>query len=82
MKNYCGIIFIGSGSSWAWGATPEEAVEKTAKTCRVDWQIPKEYILNVNILDMRERDGWEATTDGIFDTDTGERIPIMSVMKN
>lgn len=84
-KNYCGIVSIGSGSgsSWAYGDTPEVAAKKASQQCRRDWKhlykIPRKGI-KVNILDMHNHDGWEASTEGIFDIDTGEPIEIMKVI--
>lgn len=76
-KDYCGIVFIGGGSSWAWGATPEDCAKSAAKQCRNDWgryfDIPAGKI-KVNVYDMRGRDGWEADDRGVVDSSTGEKL--------
>ncbi len=82
-KSYCGIIFVGTGSTWHWGSTPEEAAKETAKWARKDWgawyKFPK--TLKIMILDMRERNGWYADHRGIFDKDTNEEIEVMKVIE-
>ena len=84
-KNYCGIIFIGTGSSWSWGSTPEEAAQKAAKQCKRDWrsmfEFKRQQPFKVNVIDMREREGWYADYRGIMDNQTHEEIPIFKVIE-
>jgi len=82
---FCGIVFIGGGSSWAWGTTPEEASLKAAKLCKRDWKsyfkFKRKQEFNVSIYDMTKHEGWYADYRGVFDTDTNEQIPLMRVDK-
>ncbi len=79
---YCGIIFIGSGSSWGWADTPEEAAKIAAKSCKADWgDIYKIGKMVVHIYDMKNHEGWEATCHaGVCDIETGEPIPLMKTI--
>jgi hypothetical protein len=78
-KDYCGIVFICGGSSWAWASTPEDAAIKAAKCAKRDWKayfkFKRQQDFNVVVLDMRNRNGWFADHRGIFDTDTKTLIP-------
>lgn len=75
-KEYCGIVFIGGGSSWAWADTPEKAAKNAAKQCKKDWGRYFEFTepINVNVYDMRDHDGWEADHRGVVDSTTGEKL--------
>lgn len=83
--DYCGIVFIGGGSSHAWAATPEAAAERAAKTCKSDWssfyRFKRKQPFDVNVFDMRERDGWYADTHGVYDSRTREQIKALHVAK-
>lgn len=83
-KSYCGIIFIGGGSSWAWGSTPEQVANDAAKICKRDWKgffnFEKGKTLKVNIYDMVGHNGWYADERGVFDEDTNELIKRHSVI--
>lgn len=85
-QDYCGIVFIGGGSSWAYAATPEAAAKAAAKQCAKDWsglfgKFSKVRPLRVNILDMRAHDGWSASTCGGIVNTKGETIPVMCVIE-
>lgn len=85
-KDYCGIIFIGGGSSYAWAATPEEAAKIAAKTCKSDWsslfKFKRRHEFSVNVYDMRKHDGWAADTiNGVYDTKTKEPLKVLKVIK-
>lgn len=84
-KDYCGIIFIGGGSSFAWGASPEEAAKIAAKTCKQDWKslfkFKRRQEFSVNIYDTRKSDGWWADSSGVYDTKTKERLPYVKTIK-
>lgn len=83
-KKYCAIIFIGGGSTWHYGATPEQAAKQAAKLCQRDWgnyyEFNKGSVIKANIIDMTNRSGWVADYQGIFDTATNEKIPTHSVI--
>lgn len=83
--DYCGIVFIGGGSSWAYGSTPDEAAKKAAKICKADWgrhfDIKRGQKMPVNVYDMKKHDGWVADTmHGVIDPDTKERIERVDVI--
>ena len=82
-KDYCGIVFIGGGSAWAWAGSPEDAAKAAAKQCRKDWG--RYYDLKgkvkVNIYDMRKHEGWEADERGVVDSATGEPLKRHSVVE-
>jgi len=81
--DFCGIVFIGGGSSWAYAATPEEAAALAAKQCKRDWKhiytFKRKQELKVCIYDMREHDGWYADYTGVHDKETNEVIPMLRV---
>lgn len=76
-KRYCGIVFIGGGSSWAWADTPEKAAAAAAKQCKKDWgrYYAFQDKIKVNVFDMKDHEGWEADERGVVDVQTGEPIP-------
>lgn len=85
-KDYCGIIFIGGGSSWSWAPTVELAAQQAAKTCKRDWKsmfkFAKRHEFTVNVYDMREHDGWVAdTVNGVCDSKTHEQLKPLQVVK-
>lgn len=83
-RDYCGIIFIGGGSSWAWGSSPEDCAKAAAKQCRKDWgkyfDIPAGKI-KVNVYDMRSSEGWEADDRGVVDSTTGEKLTRVALIE-
>lgn len=83
--DYCGIIYIGGGSSWAYGATPKEAAVKAAKTCKSDWKsvfkFDKHQEFTVCIYDMKEHDGWYAQMGGVYDKETKAEIPLVKTIE-
>lgn len=84
-KDYCGIVFIGGGSSHSWAPTPEEAAKQAAKTCKRDWRslykFKRQQEFSVNVYDMREHDGWWADHSGVYDSKTKVLIPVLKVIK-
>jgi hypothetical protein len=83
-NDFCAIVFIGGGSSWAWSSDKNEAAAKAVKRCRIDWkqlyQFKKGANVPVTILDMKERNGWYAGHRGIFDDTTHEQIKPMEII--
>ena len=83
-KDYCGICFIGGGSSWAYAATPQEAAIKAAKQCKRDWKtlykFNRKHELEVCIYDMKKHDGWYADHRGVFDSESKQEIPLLEVL--
>lgn len=85
-KDYCGIIFIGGGSSYAWAPTVEEATTRAAKTCKRDWgsmfKFAKRQEFTVNVYDMRKHDGWAAdTVNGVYDSTTKKPLKPLQIVK-
>ena len=83
-KNYCGIVFLGGGSSWAWGEDIKETAKAAAKKARKDWRhffnIPENGI-TVRVFDMTDHDGWYADCSGVFNDKTDELIKVHEVIK-
>ena len=83
-KRFCGIVFIGGGSSWAYAESPDKAAAAAAKTCKKDWKTLFEFEfkqeLKVCVYDMKQHEGWYADHSGVFDQDTHEKIPMLEVM--
>ena len=80
-KLYCGIVFIGTGSSWAYGDTPEKAAKAAAKLCRRDWgRLFKldDQPIKVNVIDMTDHEGWFADHRGIYADGTDEPIEVIA----
>lgn len=79
--DYCGIVFIGGGSSWSYAATPEDAAEKAAKRCKRDWKhmykFKRKQPFVLNVYDTKEVDGWYADYEGVFDKETNEKVPLV-----
>ena len=85
-KDYCGIIFIGGGSTHAYGPTPQAAAEKAAEWCKRDWKtlfaFKKQEEFKVCVYDMKLHDGWYADCcAGVMDDKTHEPIPIQEMIK-
>jgi len=84
-KDFCGIVFIGAGSSWAYDNSPEGAAKKAGRQCKRDWRglfkFKRKQELKVCIYDMKNHNGWYADYEGVFDTDTHEKIPLLQVEK-
>lgn len=84
-KNYCGVIIMGCGSSWAWASSVKEAASKAAKTAKRDWRgvfkFKRKHEFVVNVLDMRKRDGWWADYRGFYDSGSKEKIEPYKVVK-
>lgn len=84
-KDLCAIVFIGGGSSWAWGGDKTEAANRAVRICRSDWKhlykFKKGATVAVTILDMKNRNGWYADHRGIFDDTTHKQIQPMEIIK-
>jgi hypothetical protein len=77
-KDFCGIVFIGAGSSWAYGATPEAAAKAAAKRVKADWgKYYKVAEANVNVFDTSSVDGWEADHRGVVSSETGDPLRLV-----
>ena len=81
--DFCGIVFIGGGSSWVYASSPEDAATKAAKQCKRDWkslfEFERQHEFKVCIYDMKEHNGWYADHRGVFDKETNKEIPLMRV---
>lgn len=68
-RRYCGIVFIGHGSSYCYAATEQEAAEGAAKFAKADWskvyQFKRRDTLVVLVYDMKDHTGWYADTPGV-----------------
>jgi len=77
-KHYCGIVFIGGGSSWCYAPTIDGAAQKAARQCRADWsslfKFEKKQPFTVNVYDMTEHSGWHASAEGVFAQGTNIRL--------
>jgi hypothetical protein len=80
-KDFCGIVFIGAGSSWSYGATPEVAAKAAAKRVKADWgryfKLDKGTEINVNVFDTATVDGWEADHRGVVSSETGDPLRLV-----
>ena len=84
--DYCGICYIGGGSTWAYAATPAQAAVKAAKQCVQDWKslfkFEKGQYLGVCIYDMKKHEGWYSEgPHHVYDHKTKEHIPILEIIK-
>ena len=83
-KDFCGIVFIGGGSSWAYAGSPKEAAQLAGKCCKADWKSLFKFAakqnFTVNVFDMKTRKGWYADHRGVFDSTTKKRIPVLEVV--
>lgn len=79
-KDYCGIIFIGGGSSYAYADSPAKAAKLVAKTCRQDWKhlyrFKRKHHFIVNIYDTADPcTGWVSDVfGGVRDIGSGEDL--------
>jgi len=77
-RDYCGIVFVSGGSSWAYAGTKKQAVSGAVRRFKRDWSslfdVKKGSCLKVMVLDMTGREGWYADPCGIFDSGTNEPI--------
>ena len=84
-KRYCGIVFIGGGSSWFYAATIDEAAKKAAIQCKQDWKslfkFEKKQELNVVVVEMTDHSGWYSNGDGVRSSDTKQIIKPTKVVK-
>ena len=80
--NYCGIVFVGGGSSWAYNPDKDEAVKKAVKQAKRDWKDLHSFgeTIKVVLIDMTNRNGWYADHSGIFDHDTNQEITDFEVI--
>lgn len=82
-NNFCGIVFINGGSSWAYADTPETAATKAALQCKRDWSTLIDFSqsreLKVCIYEMTNHDGWYADHNGVHDDKTDQSIPLLRV---
>ena len=81
-KNYCGIVFVGGGSSWAYNSNKEEAVKRAVKQVKKDWKDLHSFgdTIKVVLIDMTNRNGWYADHNGIFEYDTKKEITDFEVL--
>ena len=82
MSNYCGIVFVGGGSSWAYDSNQDQAVKKAVKQAKRDWRDYHSFgeTIKVVLVDMTKRNGWYADYSGIFEADTNEEITDFEVL--
>jgi hypothetical protein len=82
MSNYCGIVFVGGGSSWAYNSDKDEAVRSAVKQAKKDWRDYYSFgeTIKVVLIDMTKRNGWYADDRGIFDSDTNDEIADFEVL--
>ena len=80
--NYCGIVFVGGGSSWAYDSDRGEAVKRAVKQAKKDWKDLHSFgeTIKVVLIDMTNRNGWYADHNGIFEYDTKEEITDFEVL--
>ena len=82
MSNYCGIVFVGGGSSWAYNSDRDEAVKRAVKQAKRDWKDYHSFgeTIKVVLIDMTNRNGWYADYSGIFESETQEEITDFEVV--
>lgn len=82
MSNYCGIVFVGGGSSWAYNSNRDEAVKRAVKQAKRDWKDYHSFgeTIKVVLIDMTNRNGWYADYSGIFESETQEEITDFEVV--
>jgi hypothetical protein len=82
MSNYCGIVFVGGGSSWAYNSDRDEAVKRSVKQAKRDWKDYHSFgeTIKVVLIDMTNRNGWYADHSGIFEYETKEEITDFEVV--
>jgi hypothetical protein len=82
MSNYCGIVFVGGGSSWAYNSNRDEAVKRAVKQAKRDWKDYHSFgeTIKVVLIDMTNRNGWYADYSGIFEYETKEEITDFEVV--
>ena len=82
MSNYCGIVFVGGGSSWAYNSDRDEAVKRAVKQAKRDWKDYHSFgkTIKVVLIDMTNRNGWYADHSGIFESETKEEITDFEVV--
>ncbi len=68
--SFLAIIFIGCGSSWAYGSSADEAATSAASILVRDWSSLYTFKdeVPVNIFDVEDYDGFHATLQGVFGT--------------
>ncbi len=83
-KIYLGFVLLGTGSSWHYGASPEQAAEKAARVTVNDWSRLFGFgeSIKVNIFDITEhQEGWYFDDNGMTDEKTHQRIARHSVVE-
>lgn len=85
-KRYCGVVFIGGRSSWAYAPTVEAAAKGAVKVLIQDWKhlfkFKKGDEIPVYILDMKDHAGWIANAPGEFcSTTTKQPIPPIGIRR-
>lgn len=79
--DYCGIVFVGAGSSWGYAMSPEEAAQKAAKRCKRDWKalikFKRKHTFVVHVYDTSKVEGWYADHMGVFDKATNKEVPFV-----
>lgn len=73
-KRYCGIVFIGAGSSWAYAATPVKAAQDAARIARQDWKVKDGQRLGVLVYDLEGHDGWYAVGCQVHATPSKKKL--------
>jgi len=84
-RRFCGIVFIGGGSSWMWGATQDEVSTGAAKLAKSDWsalfKFEKKQPFRVFVFDMEKHSGWYADAPGVVKSlDTNERLTPVAIV--
>ena len=69
-SSFLAIIFIGCGSSWAYGSSADEAATSAASILVRDWSSLYSFKdeVPVNIFNVEDYDGFHATHQGVFGT--------------
>jgi len=82
--NYCGIVFIGGGSSWAHADDKQIAAQKAAEQAKRDWgkvyKFPLWQEFKVCMYDMSDVESWHADHTGVYNTQTLEEVPMIEII--
>jgi hypothetical protein len=80
-QDFCGIVFIGGGSSWHYAATKEEAAQKAAKQAKSDWKtlfkFKRKQEFKVAVYDTSKCDGWWADYSGVYPMGSNDPLPLV-----
>lgn len=84
-QDFCGIVFIGGGSSWAYSGSIEEAAKLAAKIAKKDWKsifkFKRKQEFTVNVYDCTNTNGWYADYRGVFKSGTQDPLPFVEQVK-